>query len=84
MHDFPVPCFLTVLYLAESLGISTLCLMGAVSVVYLTLPRGLGKKFSVAVLNDGMLSLVLFLVIIKDDIIINMVQHITVKSYRAN
>lgn len=61
-----------------------MCLMGAVSVVYLTLPRGLGEKFSVAVLNDGMLSLLLFLVIIKDDIIINTVQHITVKSYRAN
>lgn len=57
--------------------------MSAVPVVYLTLPRGLERKFNVAVLNDEMSSLLLFLVIIKDDIIMNMVHHITVKSYRA-
>lgn len=84
LHGISVPCFLIVLFLAESIGMPSTCRIGAVFVVHLTPPRGLGKKFSAVVLSNGMSSHLLFLVIIKDDRIINMVHHEAVKSYRAN
>lgn len=63
------------LYLAESVGISNTCLIGAVLVAYLVPPRGLGKEFSVLVLKDGLPSILLFLVIIKNDKVINRVHQ---------
>lgn len=66
-HGISIPCFFIVLFLAESIGMPSTCRIGAVFVVHLTPPIGLGKKFSVVVLSDGMSTLLLFLVIIKDD-----------------
>lgn len=51
LHEISISCLLIVLFLAESIGMPNTCLTGDVFVVYLT-PRGLGKKFSVAVLSD--------------------------------
>lgn len=52
LHEISISCLLIVLFLAESIGMPNTCLTGDVFVVYLTPPRGLGKKFSVAVLSD--------------------------------
>lgn len=63
-------------HLAESVGIVRTCLIGAVFVhVYLIPPRGLGEEINVSVLNDGMPNILLFLLIIKHDIVINMVHQ---------
>lgn len=76
LHDFSVSCVFTVLHLAESVGIVNTCLIDAVFVCFYLLPtRGLGEEINVSVLNDGMPSILLFLVIIQNDIVINMVHQ---------
>lgn len=85
LYDSSVSRVFAVLYLAESPGVSNTCLTDAVFVVYLIPPRGLGKEFSVSLLNNGMPSLLLFLLIIKNDIVVKYASSIiAVKSSRTS